>query len=309
MNKIKEGTNVIEKKKPGRPRKNPIKFPQPKYGIQKHPLDESNFMEFTYDNPEIFKAVWKFLGKMSVNIINICFTPTHIIIWCNDHNNNNNIQVNINCAKVNRYFCEYTHHIKISSRNLELIMLTIDKYRNNISFFIKKDEMNKNMIIILDHVMDIEDYHTVEFIGNYEQVQSTSMFDDNDYTISFTMQSTYFKKLIKDVRSFTERITIRQEGPDEPLIWDYITKDKNVKTSHYIKNKTIQLVSKLKDDDTFTASFIVDYVKHISNNILSDKIYIYADENKPLMFISNIDNNVMEVKVLTSIIDDRKKLI
>ena len=49
---------------------------------------------------------------------------------------------------------------------------------------------------------------------------------------------------------------------------------------------------------------MVGYVKPISSALLSDTIEIYADENKPLKFIIQMDESI-DVVILTDIIDNR----
>ena len=58
------------------------------------------------------------------------------------------------------------------------------------------------------------------------------------------------------------------------------------------------------DDDSFRTSFKIDYVKPISGALLNETIEIYADENKPLKFLIQMDE-IVQVTILTDIIDDR----
>ena len=46
------------KKKPGRPRKNPIREPKPRNGVVEKPTNENNYIEFLYDKPMVFKKMW-----------------------------------------------------------------------------------------------------------------------------------------------------------------------------------------------------------------------------------------------------------
>jgi flagellar hook assembly protein FlgD len=111
-----------------------------------------------------------------------------------------------------------------------------------------------------------------------------------------------------DIRSFSDQVAIKQDGPDEPLIFEYDKSDKKIKSSHTIKNsKLISLQSALGEDDTFRTSFKIEYVKPISSAVLSENIEIYADENKPMMFIIQMDDRAIEMRILTNIIDDRER--
>jgi hypothetical protein len=119
----------------------------------------------------------------------------------------------------------------------------------------------------------------------------------------------YFKKMISDIRAFSDQITIRQDGPNEPLIFEYIKNDKKIKSHHIVRNnKTINFTSKLTEDDSFRVGFKIDYVRPISSSLLSENITIYAHENKPLMFSILMDKDTVELKILTEIIDDRNNI-
>ena len=64
----------------------------------------------------------------------------------------------------------------------------------------------------------------------------------------------------------------------------------------------------IEDGDTFHTSFKLEYVKSISSSLISEYIEIYADENRPLLFINDVDNGCIEVRTLTEIIDKRKEI-
>ena len=140
-------------------------------------------------------------------------------------------------------------------------------------------------------------------------MSNENMFLDKDYTIKFELPGRYFKKMISDIRTFSDQITIRQDGPNEPLIFEYTKHDKKVKSYNIVRNnKNINFISNLKDDETFRVSFNIDYVKPISSALLSENITIYAHENKPLMFSIYMDKSAVELKILTEIIDDRNNI-
>lgn len=297
---------TVKKKRPGRPRKTPLREPRPRNGIVTDSKDETNFIEFLYDKPTIFKKIWQYFKLMAVDKIQIIFRKTEIIFWSEDHHKKSKMRIKINANKVNHYYCSEELDIGMSCKNPELIMSTIDRTYTSILFLSKNSYTQKDLRIILNNEIEIDESHRIELIGEYDKITNENQFNDNDYVIKFELPGRYFKKMISDIRAFSDQVTIRQDGPDEPLIFEYIKHDKKINSYHVVRNnKTINFHSKLKDDETFRVSFKIDYVKPISSALLSENIIIYAHENKPLVFSILMDKDTVELKILTEIIDDR----
>lgn len=296
------------KKRPGRPRKTAPQQPKPKLGVVANPHDDHHFIEFLYDQPSIFKKIWAFFKLMSVDKIHMSFTKENISIYCIDHFKKSHIRVKIDCNKVNHYYCKNDLDIGLLCKNPELIMGTIDKTYNAILFLTTHDNVQKNIQIVLKNDIDIEESHRIDVIGDYDKNVDDNKFLDEDYTIKFKLTGKYFKKMISDIKSFSDQVTIRKDGPgpDDKLIFEYVKTDKKIKSEHVIKNsQAISLRDKLGPDDNFRTSFKIDHVKPISAALLSENIEIYSDENKDLKFIVNMDNAI-EIIILTQIVDLRE---
>ena len=303
---MSDDAKIPHKKKPGRPRKTPEKPPKPKNGIVSLPKDTDNVVEFLYDKPLIFKKLYQYFKLMAADNIHIIFRTNEIILWGDDHYKKSKIRVRINAECVNHYYCVVDLCISMSCKNPELIMSTIDKSYNSISFISKQGYSQKDIRINLTNDIEIDESHKIELISDYELINDEHVFTDYDYTIKFELPGKYFKKMMSDVRSFSDIITIRQDSFDSALVFEYIKNDKKIKSYHWVKNKDkIKLESKLGPDDNFRISFKIDYVKPISAALLSDTIKIYAHENKPLLFVMYMDGKAVEIRVLTEIIDIR----
>jgi hypothetical protein len=300
------------KKKPGRPRKNPSRRPEPRNGVQSTPTNADNYLEVFYDNPMVFKKIFHFLKSVHIDQIHISFMKTQIIFWCVDHNNVCSIRITVDCNKINSYYCENYFDIGILSRNLELIINTVDKSYNSICLLSSSQNQNNKLNIVLRNDLSIEETHSIELLGEYTQLEENvcKQFDDEDYMIKFRLPGKYFKKMITDIKSFSKSLIIKQDGPQEDLMFEYDKEiDKKIKSLHIVKKPSvIDLKSNLQEDDTFQVSFFVEYVRPISSSLLSEHISIYADENKPLMFTSYMDNKTIEIRVLTKITDNRRPI-
>lgn len=296
----------VKKKRPGRPRKTPMREPRPRNGVVQKPKDPHNFVEFLYDKPLIFKKLWQYFKLMAVDKIQIIFRKDEIILWGEDHHKKSKMRIRIDADKVNHYVAIEELDIGIACKNPELIMNTIDKTYTSILFLSKVNYTQKDIRIILNNEIEIDESHCIELIGEYNKISDEDMFLDTEYTVKFELPGRYFKKMISDIKGFSNQITIRQDSATEPLIFEYVKTDKKIKSYHIVRNNdNIKFKSKLKGDETFRVSFQIDYVKPISSALLSENIIIYAHENKPLMFTVAMDKNTIELKILTEIIDDR----
>ena len=296
-------------RRPGRPLKTKPNLPRPRLGVVDKASDESHYVEFLYDKPIIFKKLWQFFKLMAVDKIHMSFMKDSVGIYCVDHLNKSQIQVKIDCNNVNHYFCDKELDIGLSSKNIEIIMGTIDKTYNSILFLSTKDNIQKNIQVVLKNNTDAKEMHKIELIGDYNRISNNANFVDEDYMIKFKLTGKYFKKMISDIKSFSDQITIKKDGPDENLVFEYIKNDKKIKSTHTMENNSaISLRDSLGPDDTFRTSFKVDYVKPISQAYLDETIEIYSDENKPLKFIIQMDEAI-KVTILTQIIDYRADVL
>jgi hypothetical protein len=305
--KLNKNNSDVKKRQPGRPRKTPIRQPQKKMGIVTNPADERSIIEFLYDNPERFKKIFSYFKSHAVNKIFITFKPDTIYFWCEDNAQKNNIRVSINCKLVNHYYCKESLSIGISCDHLEKIMATIDKTYNSILLLSHNNTSHNYIQIILKDDSNTDEVYKVELIEEYNTFQQMNhMFDDNaSYMMQCIFPSKKFKSMINNMSAFTDSVSIELHNPADPLIFQYLSRDNKIKHTTNVRNNIFKLQKHMDESDTFRTSFIIDYVKAISSSLLSDTINLYTDEDKPLLFINNIDNGCIEVRTLTKIIDKR----
>lgn len=307
-NNVETIISVVKKKKgrPGRPRKNIPKAPYPRHGISNKPTDPSHFMEFLYDKPMIIKKIWTLFKSMAVDKIQWIFKEKNLIMTATDHIGKSRIRICIDCNKVNHYYVQEESDIGILSRDVESILNMIDRTYHTISALSKKGCTQKDIWLINKNESEIDETHKIDVIGQYPKIKNENQFVDEDYQLEFTLDGRYFKKMISDIKSISQTLTIRQDGKDEALSFEYISNTKSVQSIHIARNKKkINLKSNIGEDSTFRVSFYLDYVKPLSSAFLGDKIIVKADENKPLMFIASMDNNTIEIRILTDIINER----
>lgn len=310
---IDDGKKSTKKKTvkagPGRPPKSPKVPPKPKLGILDEPDEPAQYAAFLYDTPLVFKKILGFFKLMFVSNIHMIFMKDSILIYCKGHKQKNTIRVRIDCSKATKYFCKKELEIGLSCKNLELVMNTIDKNCDSILFLSTENNIHKNIEIVLTNSLKIEERHKIELIGEYSKSLDENKFQDDDYTIKFKLSGKYFKKMVSDIKSFSEQVSIVKDGPNEKLTFEYTKTDKKINSYHIIQDKNlVNLRDNLGENDTFRASIKVADIKPISAAVLTDSIEIYADENKPLKFINEIDDAI-QIITLTDIIDNRLPIL
>lgn len=293
-----------QKRSVGRPRLIQRVDPLPKLGIVNNPNNNENLVELSYDNVSIFKKLFSLLKLMNVKEINIHFNINYTKIYGIDHLEKNLINIKINSDKLNHYYCEYPINITLDPKNLDKITQKIDKNYNLFSMILKKNTYRNNLIIILNNkTLSIDESHIINLIENDVDLHALydKSLDYNLYPLKFELPGKYFKKLINDISIFSELFTIEKINK-HPLQFIYKNMNNTIKGYNICKdNAKIKLESNLNDTDIFSVSIRIDYIKALSNSLLSEKIKIYADNEKDLIFNLLIDSGVFEVIIYTTI--------
>jgi hypothetical protein len=297
-------TNPQVKRSVGRPRLIQRTDPLPKLGILNTPSNEDNLVELSYDNVSIFKKIFNLLKSMNVKEINIQFNNNYTKIFGIDHLEKNLINIKIDSNKLNHYYCEHPINITLDPKNLDKITQKIDKHYSLFSIILKKKSYRNNIIIILNNkILSIDESHIINLIEtnvDYDSVNEKTL-DYNLYPLKFELTGKYFKKLINDVSTFSEIFTIEKVN-NNPLQFIYKNINNTIKGFNICKDSNkIKLQSTLAENDIFSVSIRIDYIKALSNSLLSDKIKIYADSENDLVFNLLIDNGSFEIIIYTSI--------
>ena len=296
------------KKGPGRPRKVPKKEPIPRQGISKQPSSDDANMEVLYDSPMILRKLVAFFKSIAAAQIQLLFRPTDIIMFAQDHIKKSKAYVRIDGSKLNYYYCKSKLDIGVSSKELERIINTVDKDYGSIIFLSSAGNTQKNITIILENEMQINEQYTIDVVGQYPHMDNEHEFLDEDYMIQFEWPGKYFRKKVNDVKTFSNTFSVTQENADSPLEIGFVSANKKVRARHIVKNQDkIKLKSKLTNDDSFRVDVNVDYIRPISSAHIADDVTILVDENKKIMTKAYIDGGTIEIKTLTEIIDDRPK--
>ena len=301
MNGDTRSDGLGAKKKPGRPRKMPLKKPPERRGISTRPLNEENIVEMMYDMPSVFKRIFTLFKSMAVQEICMIFGHRSIVMITMDHLKKSNIKVEINCEKINHYYCSEETKIYLNPKNMEKIIQVLDKKYLSIAFVLNAGTARSILTVIYKNEIAIDEYREIDLIQPSVNTHMAS-FDDSEYPIKFTLPGKYFKKFINDISSFSDVLTIEKIGT-APLTFSYISKDKTINSRHIVQSPgTIKLVSTIADDNIFSASVQIDYIKPLSSSLLADSVDISAHSHENMIFKIFVDNKTIEILINTNII-------
>ena len=307
---IENTSKHIIKKGPGRPRKTPKKEPSQRKGISTTPIKSDNHIEFLYDQPIIFKKLSQFFKLMASKTLQVIFRKTDIIIYTPDHHQKSKIRVKIDTSKLNLYYIKENTDIGIMTKYLEMIFNKVDKDYTELVIISNVGETQKTINLVLNNDMQVRENHTIELVGDYDKMENENEFINENYTIKLDLPGKYFKKIINDIKTMSNELSICQNTANSPLVIGYVTQDRKIRSEHYINNNNkIKLKSYLQENKSFRANLKIDYIKPISSAQLNDNIQWFIDENRGSMIKTVIDNGVVEIKIITEIIDERNETL
>lgn len=291
-------TNV--RKRPGRPRKKPIKKPMVRKGISVTPLNSTNCIELIYDDPLTFKKICNLFKSSKSKTIMFKFVKDCLQIYAMDHGEKSNIQTMIHGEKVNHYYCNEELTLYIKPDNLWNVMSVLDKNYNSMAIIIESSTKRSKVTMVYKNSIGIDEVRVIDQIRPTNKISTEISFDVSEYPISFELPSKYFKKLMNDYTGSGSNVWTIEKVGNSNLSFAHTNYDNTVKGRHIIKEESkIKLVSKVAEGDIFSSSIYVDYVKPFSNSLLSEYIQIHADSKKNIIFKLDIDNKTIQVKINT----------
>ena len=288
------------KKRPGRPRKKPLKKPMERKGISSTPISKDNIVELIYDTPYIFKKIFTLFKSMAVQTLCFDFSANKLIISTIDHLKKSKIEVTIFSEKTNHYFCRNPIKVYLNPSNMERILQVLDKNYISIAFVIRSVYSRSSMTVIYKNEIKIDEIREINLV--VPQTMYCHEFRDiKSYPVRFELPAKFFKKFINDVSSFSNIMSINKIN-NTPLTFTYSSKDKSVKSRHIVTDSNlINLYADIKSNDIFSSSIQIDYIKPLSSSLLGDTILICCDKKLPTLFRIEIDKGTIILNITTEI--------
>jgi hypothetical protein len=294
---------VIEKKRPGRPKKKIEKKEVVNDGIVNVPLNKHleetepnlvNVVEIVYTNPMMMRKIFHLFKIMSVENVTMQFNKTHTKLYGIDNLEKNEIYVKIFGDKMNRYYCEEPLEISFGPRNINKILQTLTKDHGQIILAITRQYKRSRILFILtndeieeDSINNIE----IDNIEHYDWIIEKELKKEKHYPIKFELPAKYFKKKISDIEPLTDILRIEKTG-FSPLKWTYNFKDKKGFNETPFKNPwKINMRSTIDEEEIFSTSVCLEHIRPFSSSLIADEIHISADKEHNLIFTAYLDQD------------------
>lgn len=297
-----------KKKGPGRPRKNPKKKPMKHDGVILQPVNAENYMELVYDKPLMIKKISQFFKIMATENIHIIFREREIILYGMDHLKQSSVRVRIDANKMIKYYVQDEFGIGIAAKHLEELLNMVDRDYSCVVILSTKAMYLNRLKIVFRNEIQIEECHEIDLISQYDKLPNDLDFTNEEYCIKFNLPGKYFRKMINDIRNLTDVLNICQDDRKEPMYFAYTKTNRKIRSRHTVKNSDkIGLVSKLEKNCLFKVSFKLENIKPISSAHLAEQVTLMVDEKKRLMYKAYLEDNAIEIKVLTETINTQSK--
>jgi hypothetical protein len=307
---------LIQKKKPGRPRKRIDNVSHEINGIAKKPLDEDSIMESLYDNPKIFKKIFSLFKSYSSTEILMRFDKDKYHFITRGHTKKTIQHATIRGSMLNHYYCEEELECCVRCEKLEKIFSSFDRASHRVTFMLKRDDYRSTFhIFVKDDEMYREDHYEIELIQKDIDLGNVD-YSDVEYPLKFRMPSKHFKQSIGDISHLSPMFSYRSMK-GEPLSITYNLKNNLNCYSKYMDKDKLNLISKIAPDDIFTVNVKIAHVKPFSNACLGEYIWVACDMRKPTSFTTEIDEKridkagcptekgyVCQIKVYMEVSDD-----
>ncbi len=200
-----------EKKRPGRPRKNPRKIPIGIEGIVKQPKNKTNIVELFYHNPNNFKKIIQFLHQESVTDVELLFTSNEMIWIAEDAVGQSIIKLIVNGSKVNRYYCNSIYTLTINFDDLKVVGDKLDSSSyDSITFILNDKCIRQSLDFLLEtsiKISELTDVKVEKFrtrtslpVQDNKEKPFTKYLDTEIYPLSFEIPGKYLKKMILDIK-------------------------------------------------------------------------------------------------------------
>jgi hypothetical protein len=258
-----------KKKKPGRPRSINKRPSVEKKGIIHFPSSSDNYLEFYYDNPLIFKKILYLFKTLSSDKLNMVFDVDKVYITTIGHFEKNKILITINCNEINHYYLRDKLEICLTREYLSSIFSNINKSHKTITILSKNNTVDSLLYIFLDGDLNIRDEHRIQLTDFSNISLNIKEFMYNDFEIYFKLPGREFKKMISDIKLFSDKVTLFKSSnlDNDVLTIEYTGRNKQTLSNKYfMNNKCIYLKSQIKQNKTFRISFEIDNIKPISSS-------------------------------------------
>jgi len=277
-------SEVVEKKKPGRPRKNKVEVPIINKGVSEVPHDPTHLIEMVYYNYKIYKKLFGLFKSYDCLEITISFTKKQVVF--SSTGPTCTVRATFNVDKLNFYYCEESHTVTVHRGELDNIFGSADK-TDKITIIV--DKINKDNIVT---IIVYEEQHKCANRWDVDLINSTIEmvpFDKYElYPISYKVTADHFKKNISLIAKSSNMLLLQKKMKSDILTLTYPKTDRKPKfSSTYEDSKAIDF--KFEDEQIFVISAKMDYIKPLANLSLGEDVIVYLQNGCNIVLQTLVD--------------------
>lgn len=290
------------KKKPGRPRKQAPKKPIKRQGIVQEPSNKDivrdprlhYILEVFYDQPVMFKRIFTVYKAFNVETIRVRYGMDQLVFYAKDRLGKSQIYTRVFGSGMLRYYCARELEIGMNPNNFQRLLQTLNKDIGKIVITAKKQyEKSKIRFSLINEEMAADDNHDIDIdaVEPYNWAVETALKQEDTYPIKFELPSRFFKRKVNDSKTMTEIMRIEKNGKG-PLQFAFTYSNKRgVSEQNFNDPGKINLRSTIDDDDMFTSSINLEYLKPLANTPISETVKISADPVHDMIFTCLLDQD------------------
>lgn len=330
ITEAKEDTDEIKqpiKKKPGRPRKQITKKKIDRLGIVSEPTNINgtndprliNVFELVYDNPIMFKKIFSLFKSMAVDSIRLKLENNFIKMYAIDHTESNQIYIKIYGSRMNRYYLKKELECGLGPTNIQKILQTLNKDCAKIYLYTNTQyERSKIKIGLSNDEMSEESIYTVDQdqLPEYDWSIEKELELEEFYPLKFELPFKHFKKKVTDFKLLGDIMRIEKNKKGFLKLSYNFSNNKGDQNTFFKDPAKINMIS-LIDDEIFSTSVYLDYIKPLSSSLIADTIKISACIDRKIIFTALLDQEEenkkkipktekCEIKIITKIVKAKK---
>lgn len=300
----------IKKRGPGRPRKNVPKKKLDRLGIVTSPsnAEESSdpgsvhAVELIYENPIMFKKIFTLFKVYSIEYVHILFDTDRVYMYSISSSNSELILVEIFGERMNKYYLEEPFHIVLAIEKIHSIFQGIAKNFSSVIFATTRSAKHHKFWIIFNDDNEESSNYCVDLNtpenNPIEDIRST-LSRESTYPISFEMEFKALKHKVVEygnlhVKTMEIGQTIGTNATGDTTYRVYLacgTQDGQIMNQSPFNNTArINLISTFEESQ-FIAPVFLSSIKPLAGTLISDKVKLTVDEEKPLIFTADLDHD------------------
>jgi hypothetical protein len=288
----------------GRPPKKIERREIPKYGIMQKPSNLESAedpalvyaVELLYINTGMFKKIFSLFKNLKVEETELRFCPDGLKMFSVDKMGTSKIFVNIYGRQMNWYYTKNEVIMKCSISSFRKRIQNISKEASEIRFCSTENDIDKVLRMTFCNASQIsksKDNINIQPLPLSKWDIEDVIAKEKKYKLHFEIGSKNFKEIVNSFNTQVKEFNILKSGTDIlKFVYDY-TDDLGDHEEEFDNPSKINLISHVEDDEVFSVKVQLNRIKALVSSIITKNIKVSVDEQGPIIFTMNLDEDVV----------------